>query len=317
MTRVAVALGSNLGDRLAHLRFGLREIRRLGTVISVSSLYETDPVGGPEQGRYLNAAVLLETDLGPAELLAALLGVEASAGRVREERWGPRTLDLDIIAHRADPVNQPDLRIPHPRAAERRFVLEPLAEIWPQAPLTDGMTADGALADVGPGGTFRWSGDWEVSPPHLGWIGGALVGAQVVLIAAIVVIGYATLSRPVSAWRSAIAAALAIPGTWLVLSAAAALGARLSALPDPRPGDGIIERGPFRLVRHPIYGGVLLGSVAMVVMAGSWWAGLPAVALAAVLLVKVGVEERALTVAFPDYPRYRERVPRRFLPFVF
>ncbi len=316
MTRVAVALGSNLGDRLAHLRFAVGEIRRLATVISVSSLYETEPVGGPDQGRYLNAVVLLDTDLGPHELLDALLRVESAAGRVRTERWGPRTLDLDIVAHRADPVDEPDLRIPHPRAIERRFVLEPLAEIWPQAPLSGGSTAEQALKATPPSGVFRWVGDWEVSAPHLGWRGGALVGAQVALITAIVIVAYATLVLPIPGWRSAAAAALALPGTWLVVSAAVALGTRLSALPDPRPGDALIDRGPFRLVRHPIYGGVILGSLAMVVIAGSWWALLPALVLVAVLVVKVGVEERALTLAFPDYPDYRRRVPRRFLPFL-
>ncbi len=316
MTRTAIALGSNQGDRLGYIRTGIAGIRRLGTVISVSSLYETEPVGGPDQDRYLNAVVLIETDLEPHALLAELHRLEEAAGRTRGERWGPRTLDLDIIAHRADPVDMPDLTIPHPLAAERRFVLEPLAEIWPQAPLGEGVTAEHALAGVEPGGTFRWSGDWEVGAPNLGWRSGALVGAQVGLIATIVVVGYATLVSPVSPLRSAIAAALAVPGTWLVVSAALALGSRLSALPEPRPGDGLIERGPFRRARHPIYGGVILGTLAMVVISGSWWALVPAAALGAVLVTKVDLEERALTLAFPDYPDYRRRVRKRFLPFL-
>ena len=101
--RAAVALGSNLGDRISTLRMAVEQMSRLGRVDAVSSLYETAPVGGPEQDPYLNAAVVVDTDLSPGELLAALQTIENEAGRVRRERWGPRTLDLDIVTMSTPP----------------------------------------------------------------------------------------------------------------------------------------------------------------------------------------------------------------------
>lgn len=313
---MAIALGSNLGDRLGHLRAGLGGIRALGTVTAVSSLYETAPVGGPAgQGRYLNAVAVVETGLGPEELMATLLRLEEDRGRVRGERWGPRTLDLDVVAHRGPPVSAPTIEIPHRRAVERRFVLEPLTEVWPQAQVADGVTAQEALAALEKGGVFRWEGDWEVSVPRLGWIGSALVISQFVLIAVALIVAFATLG-PVPVWLTVASLGLAFAGSGLVVSGALALGRNLSALPDPRPGSALTERVIFRQVRHPIYGGVMIGSLGLVAMAGSWWALLPVSMLVAVLMVKSRLEERALTLAFPDYPDYAARVRRRFIPYV-
>lgn len=316
MTRVAIALGSNLGDRLDHLRAGLEGLRSLGTVISLSSVYETAPIGEPGQGPYLNAAVLMETDLDPDELMRGLLAIEASRNRIRTGKWTARTLDLDIVAHRGDRVTTATTEIPHPRAAERRFVLEPLVEIWPQAPVGPDLTAEVALGRLPRGGVFRWEGDWEVAVPRLGWIAPALVMGQMVLIGAVLVISFLTLRTPIPFWRTVAGGLAALVGSGLVVSAALVLGSRLSALPDPRPGPGLIERGPFRFVRHPIYGGVLLGSAAMMLLAGSWWPSPAALALAGLLWFKSGLEERALTLMFPDYPDYRNRVRRRFIPWV-
>ena len=148
MTRFAIALGSNQGAQLDHLRRAVAEVDRLGSVEEVSALYETEPVGGPEQAPYLNAIVLLETTSLPRDLLAALQRIEAAHGRAREVRWGPRTLDLDIVAIDGDSIREPDLEIPHPRAAERRFVLEPLCDVWPDAIVDDGLTARAARAAV-------------------------------------------------------------------------------------------------------------------------------------------------------------------------
>lgn len=128
--RAIVALGSNLGDRAEYLRFALA---RLSNVVALSQVFETDPVGGPgDQGPYLNMVVIVDTDLDPFALLRRLLQIEAEAQRVRNVRWGPRTLDLDLIFYDDCTVTSEELTVPHPRFAERRFVLEPLAEVAPE-----------------------------------------------------------------------------------------------------------------------------------------------------------------------------------------
>jgi 2-amino-4-hydroxy-6-hydroxymethyldihydropteridine diphosphokinase len=128
-----------------HMRRAVEELREVGTIESISGLYETEPVGGPAQESFLNAVVLLETDLPAQQLLAALQEIETAHGRVRTERWGPRTLDLDIVAVDEEPIVSPDLEVPHPRAAERRFVLEPLSQVWPEAIVGEGLTAAEAV----------------------------------------------------------------------------------------------------------------------------------------------------------------------------
>src|SRR5947209_7207742 len=130
-----IALGSNLGDRAAWLEQALKTLREHPAiaVLRVSSFLETEPVGGPGgQGRYLNAAAELETTLSAEELLQALLAVEARLGRVRAERFGPRTIDLDLLLYGSLTCEGPNLTLPHPRMHEREFVLRPLAEIAPQ-----------------------------------------------------------------------------------------------------------------------------------------------------------------------------------------
>ena len=102
-------------------------------MVAVSSLYETAPIGGPDQGDFLNAVIVVESDLTARELLDIGKAAEASAGRLRRERWGPRTLDVDVLLHGDEVVDEPGLRVPHPRMTDRRFVLEPLAEAWPDA----------------------------------------------------------------------------------------------------------------------------------------------------------------------------------------
>jgi 2-amino-4-hydroxy-6-hydroxymethyldihydropteridine diphosphokinase len=104
----------------------------------MSSIYETAPVGGPDQGAYLNAVVVVETDLEPRRLLDVMLDVESRMGRVRRERWGPRTIDLDLLLYGDSAVDEPGLTVPHSRLTERRFALEPLLEVWPEATLPDG-----------------------------------------------------------------------------------------------------------------------------------------------------------------------------------
>ena len=138
----AIGLGSNVGDRETHLREAVGQLKSLGRMIRTSSLYETAPVGGPEQDWYLNAVVTLFTELDPRSLLRGLHAIEDLAGRTREVRWGPRTLDLDLLAYDAITIRTTDLTIPHPRAHERAFVLVPLAEVWAKADLGVGTAGD-------------------------------------------------------------------------------------------------------------------------------------------------------------------------------
>jgi 2-amino-4-hydroxy-6-hydroxymethyldihydropteridine diphosphokinase len=137
-----VGLGANLGDREGAIR---RAVDLLGAepgieVVAVSRLRETDPVGYLDQPRFLNGAVALETDLAAGVLLARLLDVERRLGRERtgEERFGPRTIDLDLLLYGQEEIDEPRLRVPHPRLAERRFALEPLHELEPDLALPDG-----------------------------------------------------------------------------------------------------------------------------------------------------------------------------------
>lgn len=124
--RALLALGSNLGDRRAHLEAA---VRALPDVVAVSGVYETPPVGGPEQGPYLNCVVELRTTLSARQLLEVARARERAAGRVRRERWGPRTLDVDVLWIDGETVDEPDLEVPHPRMFERDFVLVPLADV--------------------------------------------------------------------------------------------------------------------------------------------------------------------------------------------
>ena len=126
--RAFLALGSNLGEREALLRQAVASIPGL---VAVSPVYETDPVGGPEQGAFLNCVVELDTDRSPRELLELCRELEADAERVRIERWGPRTLDVDVLLVGDLRVDEPDLEVPHPRMWQRRFVLAPLADLAP------------------------------------------------------------------------------------------------------------------------------------------------------------------------------------------
>lgn len=160
--RAAIAIGSNLGDRVAHVEHAVEELRALPrtSVRAVSSWIETAPVGGPRgQGSYWNGAAIVDTELEARELLDALLAIEARAGRVRVagERDGPRTLDLDLVVHGDSIVDEPGLTLPHPRAEERAFVLEPLAEIAPDLrfPRSNRSVLEALAALRGSGGRRR------------------------------------------------------------------------------------------------------------------------------------------------------------------
>jgi 2-amino-4-hydroxy-6-hydroxymethyldihydropteridine diphosphokinase len=128
--RAFLGLGSNLGDRRRYLRDAVDTMRAVG-LVAVSPVYETAPVGGPDQGPYLNLVVELRTDRSPRDLLGVCRRLEAAAGRVREERWGPRTLDVDVLWVEGTTVDEPDLVVPHPRMWDRRFVVAPLHDLAP------------------------------------------------------------------------------------------------------------------------------------------------------------------------------------------
>jgi 2-amino-4-hydroxy-6-hydroxymethyldihydropteridine diphosphokinase len=148
--RVFLGLGSNLGDRVRYLRDAVATLREIG-LVAVSPVYETDPVGPPDQDRYLNLVAELHTDRSPHELLGVCHRLETAAGRVRKERWGPRTLDVDVLWIEGETVDEPDLVVPHPRMWQRRFVVAPLHDLAPD--LVDDAAvdaADGAVDWRGP-----------------------------------------------------------------------------------------------------------------------------------------------------------------------
>ena len=152
--RAVLSLGANLGDRLGTLQGCVQAIARLPDtdVLAISPVYETAPVGGPAQPDYLNAVLILQTGLPPGDLLEAAHRIEADFGRVRAGRFGPRTLDIDLISYAGQVSDDPVLTLPHPRAHERAFVLAPWHDIDPGAelpgrgsvaPLLAGLDRDG------------------------------------------------------------------------------------------------------------------------------------------------------------------------------
>jgi 2-amino-4-hydroxy-6-hydroxymethyldihydropteridine diphosphokinase len=131
--KAVVALGANIGNPQEQLDLAVAMLCESTDVIAISSYYPTKPVGGPEQPDYLNAVCLVESDLPALDLLSLLHGIEKSLGRERKEKWGPRTIDLDLIQYGSLLSSADELQLPHPRAHERRFVLEPWHEIEPDA----------------------------------------------------------------------------------------------------------------------------------------------------------------------------------------
>jgi 2-amino-4-hydroxy-6-hydroxymethyldihydropteridine diphosphokinase len=131
--RAYLGIGTNLGDRLAYLQLAVDALAATDgvRVVSASPVYETVPVGGPEQPDYLNAVVAVDTALTPRALLRLANAIEADAERVRTVRWGPRTLDVDVLLVGDEQVDEPDLVVPHPRMRERAFVIVPLADLDP------------------------------------------------------------------------------------------------------------------------------------------------------------------------------------------
>ena len=135
--RAYLGIGSNLGNRLAYLQLAVDGLAATAhvSVVAVSPVYETEPVGGPEQPEYLNAVVAVDTTLDARQLLHVAQRLEGEAQRIRRERWGPRTLDVDVLVVDDQTVDEPDLVVPHPRMFERAFVTAPLADLEPGNPV--------------------------------------------------------------------------------------------------------------------------------------------------------------------------------------
>jgi len=137
MSKAYIALGSNLGDRAAHLALARERLAALpgNRIVAASSIEETAPLGGMTQPAYLNQMLLLETDLSPRALLEVCRAIELAAGRVRRTRWEPRTLDIDIVQYGDTLVNEPDLQVPHPGLRDREFWIREIREIEKALPL--------------------------------------------------------------------------------------------------------------------------------------------------------------------------------------
>jgi 2-amino-4-hydroxy-6-hydroxymethyldihydropteridine diphosphokinase len=167
LSRAVVALGANLGDRVRALQSAVDALASAGKLTAVSGVYQTAPVGGPPQPDYCNAVVLLDTALSAMELLDLAHAIEQAAGRERLERWGPRTLDVDIIAYDDVASDDPVLTLPHPRAHERGFVLAPWAEVAPDATLPGRGRVVDLLANVDTAGVRRMD-DARLTLPGVG-----------------------------------------------------------------------------------------------------------------------------------------------------
>ncbi len=141
--KAVISLGANIGNPQEQMQLAIAMLREATDVIALSSIYTTEPVGGPEQPNYLNAICIAESDLPAADLLALLHGIEKTLGRERIERWGPRTIDIDLIQYGTILSSAQELELPHTRAHERRFVLEPWFEFEPDAILlTHGIISE-------------------------------------------------------------------------------------------------------------------------------------------------------------------------------
>lgn len=160
---IIIGLGSNLTDRAGMLRQAVRLLAESGQVrvVKKSGFYATDPVGKTDQPEFLNAVIVVETSLSPVALLELCLEVEQRLGRVRQERWGPRNIDIDLLLYEDRQWQDETLELPHPRLAERRFVLMPLLEIAPDIPLVQGRTAAELLTALSDEFAVRRVGEWN------------------------------------------------------------------------------------------------------------------------------------------------------------
>jgi 2-amino-4-hydroxy-6-hydroxymethyldihydropteridine diphosphokinase len=337
MTRAAIALGSNLGDRRASLRFAADALTALGSVVSVSSLYETAPIGGPEQMAFFNAVIVIDTRLGPRELLDQLHRIEAEAGRVREVRWGPRRLDLDLILYGTEQAEDGGMVVPHPRYADRRFVLEPLVEAWPDAMTPAGRKVADLLPAVADQEVIS-AGSWwpddeqvpEILPPGAepvkdggdraptftsrgGWwvVAQAVIGAAVILSVLLL-----DNTMEVGRWLVWSGVVLLTAGAVQATMGLLHLGVSLTPYPEPLALGNLVHGGVYRHVRHPVYGGLALGMVGLALYRLSWAALFLALGGSIFFWFKAGFEEQRLLAKYPHYGDYRSQTRARMLPWI-
>lgn len=316
MTLYAIGLGSNLGDRLDHLVTAVGEIGEFAEQQAVSSLYETEPVGGPEQDPFLNAVITVDTDLEAHEMLDRLQAIEAAHARQRRERWGPRTLDLDIVASSGPARDDERLTVPHPRAAERAFVLVPLVEVCPEAVVGPGLTAEHALAKTGTEGVDLLARDWvpPVSPmPARLFVAGQFV---LFLVTALAVAADGRLPEGEVTVAGVVGAMLAMFGLIVAFISSRRLGPGVTPSPVPRKGARMVMSGPYRYARHPIYGGIVLVLVGTSLFLDSILGVGASGLVLGFFWVKTTYEERQLRMHFAGYQAYRQVVHRRLIPFL-
>lgn len=315
MTRYAVGLGSNVGDRLQHLAASADELRRHFGEVTLAALYETEPVGGPEQDPFLNSVAVFVSEMSPHRVLDTLHEIEQAHDRERTVRWGPRTLDLDLVSADVPPIRDQRLTLPHPRAAEREFVLRPLADVWPEADV-GGVTAEQALARVEPADVDFLSDDWL--PPVSRWKPRVLLITQfaLFLVVAVALAYDGTLPDGGRAVTRAVGAGVAFVGAGLAFVASRRLGGAMTASPVPKEGADLVMTGPYRFARHPIYGGLSLILMGTALVLDSIVGFSVAALLIPFFLVKARFEERQLRMRFAEYRAYRQTVHRRLIPFL-
>lgn len=299
-------MGSNLGDRRHLLSEARRALDDLGTVVAVSPLYRTEPVGVDDHPEYLNGVVLVETSLAPRQILRALLSIERSLGRSRGEEPLPRPIDLDLLLVDAEIVDEPDLTLPHPRMMDRRFVLEPLRDVWPDAPVPGPDSLSAALARVA---------DQRVSPADQGgaWVAGQAVVIGLLLWAVIWDRGSLGLSGTWHEWTGRV---LIVGAAVQAIAGLRTLGSLLTAFPEPTRQGKLIDRGIYGVVRHPLYGANVLLMVGLALHQNTRWGIVVAAVGAGFYAAKALAEERRLRFRFPGYEDYEARVRARLVPFV-
>lgn len=283
---------------------------------TVSPVYETEPVGGPEQDPFLNAVVVVDSDRSPIEVLDACQEIEQSRQRVRQVRWGPRTLDLDILATDGPPHADERLTIPHPRASTREFVLRPLVDVWPDAEVGDGLTAEQALDQVGDQGVDYLTDDWipPVSPRKAHAF---LAGQFAILVAVALALAYdGSLPEGVAEMSRVLGGAVAFVGVVMAFIASRRLGTPMTASPIPGPDSELVMTGPYRFARHPIYGGLILFLMGTALVLDSIAGLLVSAALIPYFMLKARYEERQLRLRFAGYLLYKQTVHRWLIPFV-
>jgi len=303
----AVSLGSNLGERRKQLAHAREALADLGEVIAVSPVYRTAPVGVDGHPEYLNAVVVIDTELTAQQLLRGLLAIEHAAGRSRTDTPQPRPIDLDLLLYGDERVNQPDLVVPHPRMLERRFVLEPLHDVWPDAPVSGPKSLGEALEGVK---------SQAVDPAERGgrWVAVQALLAAALLAAAIWDRGSLGLG---GVWFEWVGRALVVAGALQAILGLRHLGSQLTAFPEPIRRGTLVDSGIYGLVRHPLYGANVILMAGLALHQNSSWAIVVAVVSAGFYIFKAVSEEQRLVFRYPGYRAYQQRVPARLIPFLF